>query len=72
MYLHLLSLSSIITLALLILPNLIPYGNDNSIILIKNISLFSDIVSSIIGIEALEAAQVTPTGKTKSYILGGA
>ena len=67
---HLLSLSSIRTVALLTLPSLTPNGNDISVIRILNISSFSDIVSSVIGIEASEEAQVVPAGNVKVYTRG--
>ena len=67
---HLLSLSSIRTVALLTPPNLTPNGNDISTILILNISSFSDIASSVIGIEVSEEAQVTPAGNVKVYTRG--
>ena len=64
-------MSSIKTVALAVPPSLMPYGKYVSIRAIENISSFSDIVSSIIGIEALEEAQVAPAGNVKLYILLG-
>lgn len=64
-------MSSIKIVALVVPLSLMPYGKYVSIIAIENISSFSDIVSSIIGIEESEEAQVAPAGNVKLYILLG-
>ena len=68
---YLLSLSSIMTVTLLVPPSLMPYGKDTPTITMKNVSSFSDIVSSIIGIDVLGEEQVAPAGNVKLYISGG-